>query len=227
MDAIKWDNTSVTHIYVVNLKNGQVQTFTTERRFFLHHINSFEINDNDNNKSNISLVVDFVIYDNISAINGLLIENLLKPEAKGTPTNPGKVKRYTIHLNNKTVTAKAMPGKELDFPVMNENVRYQKYCYLYGVYSPTLRNMTLIKKNVSNQENDLIWHVPNHYPTELWFVQNPDGTSEDDGVLLDVILDGPRGKSYLAILDAKNMILVTSAYLPNFIPLSFHGRLFD
>jgi torulene dioxygenase len=36
-------------------------------------------------------------------------------------------------------------------------------------------------------------------------IPNPEGTSEDDGVLLSVVLDGMRGKSYLLCLDARNL----------------------
>jgi len=49
----------------------------------------------------------------------------------------------------------------------------------------------------------LIWSQHGHSGGEPIFVPNPDGTKEDDGILLSVVLNGHTGKSYLAVLDAR------------------------
>ena len=41
--------------------------------------------------------------------------------------------------------------------------------------------------------------VEHHTPGEPIFVPNPEGTEEDDGVLLIVMFDGDSGTSYLAV----------------------------
>ena len=46
---------------------------------------------------------------------------------------------------------------------------------------------------------------------------------EDDGVLLSVVLDGPAGKSYLLVLDAKTMTEMGRADVRGVIGLGFHG----
>ena len=46
---------------------------------------------------------------------------------------------------------------------------------------------------------------------------------EDDGVLLSVVLDGPAGKSYLLVLDARTMEEVGRAEVPGAIGFGFHG----
>jgi carotenoid cleavage dioxygenase-like enzyme len=62
---------------------------------------------------------------------------------------------------------------------------------------------------------------------EGWFVPDPKGTVEDDGVLMVPVLDGNLGKSYLVILDPKTMKPITKAYLPIAVPFHFHGRFIE
>lgn len=52
--------------------------------------------------------------------------------------------------------------------------------------------------------------------------QNGDG-SEDDGVLLTVVLDGSAGNSYLLVLDARDLREVGRAHVDGVIGFGFHG----
>ncbi|OJD19576.1 hypothetical protein AJ78_00433 [Emergomyces pasteurianus Ep9510] len=53
--------------------------------------------------------------------------------------------------------------------------------------------------------------------------KDPEVLDEDDGVLLSVVLDGLQGKSYLLVLDAKNMKEVGRAEVAGPIGFGFHG----
>ena len=71
-----------------------------------------------------------------------------------------------------------------------------------------------------------MWGSENCYPSEPVFVPAPgNDNNEDDGVLLSVIFEGQKIKSYLVVLDAKNLSeLARTDLLPQVIPLSFgHG----
>lgn len=46
---------------------------------------------------------------------------------------------------------------------------------------------------------------------------------EDDGVLLSVVLDGPVGRSYLLVLDARTMVEVGRAEVDGPVGFGFHG----
>ena len=46
------------------------------------------------------------------------------------------------------------------------------------------------------------WNAHAQSPGEPIFVPDPQGTDEDDGVLLSVVLDGTKGVSDLLVLDA-------------------------
>ena len=49
---------------------------------------------------------------------------------------------------------------------------------------------------------------------------------EDEGILLTVVFDGESNKSFLLLLDGLTFTEVDRAYLPTFVPFSFHGSWF-
>ena len=102
----------------------------------------------------------------------------------------------------------------------------QNYRYAYGVSTNLLH-----PENIDNQlikvdtksGNSKIWSQEDCYPGEPVFVATHDGTKEDDGVLLSVVLDGMKGRSFLLALDAQNMDEIGRAEVPHHIPFGFHG----
>ena len=72
-----------------------------------------------------------------------------------------------------------------------------------------------------------IWYKEEHYSGEPIFIPNPDGSSEDDGVLLVIVLDGATQLSYLLLLDGQSFETLAEARLETFIPMSIHGSWFD
>ena len=234
LDACEWKSDDPTYIYVINLKTTEVRKFiVTESRFFTHHINGFEISDHNGKNGKPSLAMDVVTFDDSSVITEVTIDLLNNTDTrrKFEAIKP-EVMRYIVHLSNGTVTRHIFPTKPtvvggLDFPAINEKFRYRRYCNVYGVHPKGVERIILVKKDLCNHTKDLMWSVPNHFAGEPRFVANPNAATEDDGVLLDVVLDGNKGKSYLAIFDAKTMKMINRANLPNLIPFGLHGRLFD
>ena len=74
-----------------------------------------------------------------------------------------------------------------------------------------------------------MWYKESHFPSEGKFVPNPKARSEDDGVLLSVVLNGVRKVSYLFILDARTFdeIEIAIAETPFILPLTIHGMVFE
>lgn len=70
-----------------------------------------------------------------------------------------------------------------------------------------------------------IWEEHAHTPGECIFVPSPEpGAAEDEGVLLSVVLDGRAKKSYLLVLNAKDLKEVARAELETIVGLGFHGK---
>ena len=69
-----------------------------------------------------------------------------------------------------------------------------------------------------------VWSEDGCFPGEPVFVARPDGSAEDDGVLLSVTLDGRSGRSFLLVLDAATLRELARAEVPHHIPFGFHGQ---
>ena len=77
------------------------------------------------------------------------------------------------------------------------------------------------------KRQDIVWCKEGHYPSEPIFVPNPEGITEDDGILLSTVLDGNTEKSYLLMLDANTMETLSVTYAPIRIPFTVHGTFID
>ena len=85
----------------------------------------------------------------------------------------------------------------------------------------------MVKKNVCDSTQDKVRYIENQYASEMYFIANPDGSGEDDGVLVSVHFDGPKEQSYLLVLDAKTFEEIDRSYLPHNIPFPLsHGMHF-
>ena len=125
-------------------------------------------------------------------------------------------------------------------------VTCRHYCYAYGQAIVETKRQYLVKKNVCDSTEDKvlppqyqfclfltpiillqIWYKEEHYSGEPIFIPRPDGTSEDDGVLLVIVLDGATQLSYLLLLDGQSFETLAEARLETFIPMSIHGSWYD
>lgn len=229
-DGFKWVGDESVKMHVVDLKTGFLNTFETENFFFLHHVNSFENDDGQ-------IIIDLCTYKNGDALRIMDLKNLHNSTTRSMFKAP-ELKRYTINPRDKTVNVNtfingnvSVPfANKLDFPTINENFRYQKYCYIYGVvYSVNTTDfldMALVKKDVCTGKTDKYWYKPGNYFNEAFFVARPGSVDEDDGVLLVNVLDTATQESQIVLFDAKTLEITNSATLPTNIPFGTHGRFF-
>ncbi|KAI8477998.1 hypothetical protein Bbelb_442630 [Branchiostoma belcheri] len=189
-------------IYVVNLKTGNVTTLHTDASLYTHHVNAYETGDG-------RIVTDIVMLSNSKAFTeGLARSRLTNITSIREIQSPTRICRYILDLKTGNVEAtpfvSQIPTEDflntLDLPVINEKYRTRRYCYVYGSVTSFHSNNP---KNVCLPHNDTLWSRPNHYASEPSFVPDPNGTEEDDGVILSSVLDGDRGLNYLLILDAR------------------------
>ena len=228
--SLDWFPKRPTILYVVNIQTGKVIKLPTEAVFMMHHVNSFELNRN-------KLIVDAVTYPDIEFIKTLQVEYLVDKSKRHAVTANPTLKRFMINLRSGRVTVTTFPltpgvegAASMDLPAINENYRYRRYCYVYGVVLKAdqvhLENVTLVKRDLCRPGRDMMWSHAGHHPTEPWFIAKPGATKEDSGYLLSVVLDGQRKQSYLGIFDARTMRRVNKGYVPTTVPFSLHGRFF-
>jgi len=227
------NRTDTTDIFVVNLKNGEVKgPFPTPYTFSTHHVNAYEENTNE-------IILDMCPTPFENMREYLKLENMINPPEKidetseSSTTGDSEAMRYTINIKTGDVKINTFENiikskfiNHFDFPTINEDYRGKKYCYTYGMSAFAYSRTALVKKNVCNPKEDKIWYKENHYVGEAHFLPKPGGTSEDDGVLITIVFDGPKKQSYLLLLDAKSLTPINHSYLPHNIPWSAHGMYF-
>eukprot|EP00092_Neocalanus_flemingeri_P065782 GFUD01080056.1.p1 GENE.GFUD01080056.1~~GFUD01080056.1.p1 ORF type:complete len:543 (+),score=150.85 GFUD01080056.1:194-1822(+) len=228
-DLLTWLENEQTDVFVVNLKTGNVTQFETKPTYSAHHANAYENGENE-------LIVDISPTPYINLRDYLALENQLNPPEVSTgvfTTDEEEFERYTIDLANEKIKSEHFPNtiknkfvNNFDFPTINEDYRGLPYCIVYGWSAMDYSRMALVKKNICDSTKDLVFYIEDHYSSEMHFLANPTKTAEDDGVLVTIVFDGTKEKSYLLILDAKTLQPVNKAYLPHNIPWSAHGMHF-
>ena len=88
-----------------------------------------------------------------------------------------------------------------------------------GFYNQLLR-FDLGRKQVRR------WFEDGCCPGEPVFVRRPDGINRNDGVVLSVVLNGFRERSFLLVLDAETFAEIGRATAPHEIPFGFHGEFY-
>ncbi|XP_045189225.2 beta,beta-carotene 15,15'-dioxygenase-like [Mercenaria mercenaria] len=232
LDAFEWVSTDVTKLYAVNLKTGQVKTLETENMFFLHVVNAYE-SDLFRNE----IIVDVCTFKDTGGLQQMEMSSLHDP-AKRVKSSIPILKRYTLDLAGGEVNVHTYESKDpslafvngLDFPTINENYRFKRYCYTYGVsYNYDHKDyldMAIVKKDLCSG-NDKSYAEKGKYLAEPYFIPNPKGTREDDGILVLPVLDITTKSTNFTIFNATDFTLMNSAKLPHNLPVGTHGRYFD
>ncbi|XP_074592396.1 carotenoid 9,10(9',10')-cleavage dioxygenase 1-like [Curcuma longa] len=152
---------------------------------------------------------------------------------------------YQWRLNMKTgaVTEAFLTGKEfaMDFPTINSRFvgLRNKYAYTQVVDSDASSNIGVgkfkmiakLQFDLHDKDNEELIKVEYHALSEgqfcsgLEFVQNLQGTEEDDGWLISYVHDEKSNRSMVYIIDAKRFTEgpVARIELPQRVPYGFHG----
>ncbi len=246
LEAIKpFDLARKTQWFVVDRHHGRgvVAEFESDAGFFFHSVNAFDQVDGNGIPAVICDVIEYssfdilhsLYYDVILDRDGAAAKSFSDP-AKAAALIP-RLTRYRLPLadssSGKQEAAKMRPAERVcstqgpragELPTINEAMATKPYTFTYSV--PTRGLSTLVdaiaKTNVETGRA-VLWAGPRgHTPGEPIFVARPEAVTEDDGVLLSVVLDGNTEKSYLLCLDAKKMEEM-AAEAPFPIALGFHG----
>lgn len=216
-----WDG-----IHVIDLE-GKIQVFETDPFFHVHIANTYE--------NETGIVMNLGTYGEIPfsphAVSKALFVNKTGRDTRGNFTQ--NVERIHLHLSGPlkgSVTREKIspPGRQTDFFKINDMKNGMPNCIYYAVEwfhdDKAYASMAVMKHDLcANQRT--YWNKQYSYPGEPFFIATGNETSsEDDGLLVFVTLDGPRSASDFVILDAKTFKEIQVVQLPTHIPFTAHGQ---
>jgi beta,beta-carotene 9',10'-dioxygenase len=226
-----------TYVHVINRHTGEIlqNKYHTDPQFTFHHINAYETQDGK------QILCDISSYDwsNFKFDDFNYDENIPNQVEQFFTQSKAYAKRVVIPLNEKNTeksvyceTRVVNSKTTFELPTINYN-RFNglPYQYTYGLGS-TLHPFTIVKVNMNKKDEHLYFDLnsdKNKYltPSEPVFVESPNATHEDDGVLLSLILGDTS--DFLLVLDAKTLKEIGRATLPEDVKatFSFHGFFAD
>ena len=172
-------------------------------------------------------VLDVCSHRDDSAVQDLYLKKI----RRGNRVSQARVRRLTLKPGASKVDSRIISAGNFELPRIDYARRSQRdYRYAYGVGTRNPNDLSssggfineLARVDVKKGER-IAWHERDQFPGEPVFVAAPGARSEDDGVVLSVVLDGKRGSSYLLVLDARDLSTVATAAVPHHIPFGFHG----
>ncbi|MFO8099681.1 MAG: carotenoid oxygenase family protein [Salinibacter sp.] len=164
-------------------------------------------------------------YPDASIIDDLYLDRLRSDNP--TP-GTGVLRRYRLPLDGGGAASTLLSEQGLELPRIHDGpATAQPYDVVYGIGSRAEGQFSdqLVKINVGDGAATR-WYEPGVHPGEPVFVPRPDGTAEDDGVVLSVALDPAGEQSFLLVLDAASFEERARATVPHPIPFGFHGQFF-
>jgi beta,beta-carotene 9',10'-dioxygenase len=217
IENYEWRPERGTVFTVVSKADGTIVARAQGEPFLgIHQINCFERDG--------AIVFDVPAYPEGHHIANLYLDRRAAAEA----LEKSRVRRYTVPLNGKDATGETLFDEFAELPTIDyARDAALDYTTVYaaggrkdrpeGFYNQLLR-FDLGRNQVRR------WFEDGCYPGEPVFVPRPAGTNRYNGVVLSVVLDGLRERSFLLVLDAETFAEIGRAIAPHVIPFGFHGE---
>lgn len=218
----RWEPERGTRFSLVDRRTGEISYVHTDEAWFgFHHVNAV-----DRDRAEGVVDLDIIVYPTAEVVQHFYLTSLLdRPNHNVYPDS--ELRRFTINVVAGTVTSRTLVDHSAELPRIDYgryNTRPYRYVYANGIATrgESVFLDTLVKLDVESGEVKQ-WQHDNHFPGEPVFVAQPNPATEDDGLLLSVVLDADNDTSYLLLLDARDLSEIARALVPQHIPFGFHG----
>jgi carotenoid cleavage dioxygenase len=139
---------------------------------------------------------------------------------------------YELDLESGKCVEKQLDERSAEFPRLDDRLAGRKNRFGYATLNRTEQDdflstwATVVKYDRSGGPSVIHDYGSAHWPGEPVFVPRSPDAAEDDGFVLNVVYDGREDRSYLAVLDARNLSgkPLAKAHLPHPLPVGFHGN---
>jgi carotenoid cleavage dioxygenase-like enzyme len=208
-----------TKITLIDRETGEVGgEWDAEPGFCFHHVNAWE--------DGADVIVDLCRFDDAGIVENLYLKNI---RDGGYPEDDGAyLHRYVLKPGAERAEERRVSEEPIELPRINyKKNNCRPYSYVYGVgVGPGNMGVPFdrLVKIDANTGASLVWQEDNCLMGEPVFIADPDGSAEDDGVVLSLGLDGEAERSMLLVLDARDMTELARAEVSRAVPPGFHGN---
>ncbi|HEU0192191.1 MAG TPA: carotenoid oxygenase family protein [Mycobacterium sp.] len=187
--------------------SADIRWFDVEPCYVFHPMNAYDDGD--------TVVLDVVRHPK-------MFDTDLRGPAEGPPT----LDRWTVDLADGKVRESRFDDRGQEFPRVDERLvgKRHRFGYAVGVGDGTASDSTLLKHDLVGGTTASRSFGSGKQLGEFVFQNAPNGSGEDDGVLMGFVYDSATDRSDLAILDALTLEDVASIHLPHRVPAGFHGN---
>lgn len=218
-ECVQYQANQPTRIIMISRQDIDAKPIIVETPsgFVFHHANAFEVGN--------KVFIDSVCYDSLPQVD----PDINYKEVDFEQLDPGKLWRFSVNLETKTVERELLESRCCEFPAIHPDKVGRNYRYLYlGAAHDATGNAPLqaiLKIDWQTGERQLHSFAIHGYVSEPIFVPKPNSTAEDDGWLLTMVYDGSHHRSDVVILDSKdlNQKLIAKIHLKHHIPYGLHG----
>jgi beta,beta-carotene 9',10'-dioxygenase len=226
IENYRWKPELGTRFTLVDRASGKsVAGFRTDACFAFHHVNAYDDGED--------VVVDLCALADAAIVEDLYLERL----RMGKPIAGAELTRFRLRRSDRSVSRELLADGDVELPRINYmRCNERPYRYVWGLSKGASGWLEQIVKIDIAERSTLSWSAPACFAGEPVFVARPRDASdpagerasslqtEDDGVLLSVVLDADVGTSFLLVLDARDLSELARAQVPHHIPFGFHGQ---
>jgi len=220
IDSYRWEPERGTRFTIVDRESGElVGRPTTEAFFGFHHANAYQADG--------EVVIDLETLPDVEAVGTLTVDGL---RAGDLDVVGGSLERFRLDPTDgdgATIARQRLhEGTALPTISPAQWTKPHHYVYAQRTDQPVMEWPTgVVKIDTESGSGSEFDSGADHFGEPI-FVPNPDGSDEDDGVILALALDVDDARSDLVILDGASLTEIARASLPRPIPFDFHGRFF-
>ncbi|WP_266079957.1 carotenoid oxygenase family protein [Haladaptatus caseinilyticus] len=221
IENFEWKPDRGTRFIIIDRNRGEVVGEPRTGGFFgFHHANAYE-EDNE-------LVIDLETVPDALAIDTLYLDRLRAGELD---VFAGRMERFRVHpgRSGETTIERELLSDGTALPTVSPARWCQAHRYIYaqGTEQPMAEWPREIRKIDTETGAVTVFSDGENNLSEPIFVPRRTGETEDEGVVLSVMLDVSDERSWLVVLDGESFTELARARIPHAIPFDFHGRFFS
>jgi all-trans-8'-apo-beta-carotenal 15,15'-oxygenase len=225
-DSLRWNPGEGNLLMLVERQGNTPPLYLeTQARFMWHSVNAYQ------NKGEI--IGDFIGYDNPDHLIGPdSAATAIMQGKKGKHRYTGKIRRYVIDPERKSIKEELLAGENFEWPRINEQHRCHRYRfgYINQGHEGEFFWSIITRVDMLTGEKTSYDFGRKQFCSEPVFIPVPGkryapDDAEEPGWLLSEVYDSGSRTSYLAILRAERIADGPQAriYLTHHAPFSYHG----